>query len=159
MFAGAKEPLPPLWWNVSFADAVASRPLFLIQYAGGSISSGSSITAGWIGDSQNPNSASNLSALLIAVNDPEKATVGYRNIGKLTDREISLPEFDATAREIVLERGSIFLLHATDPVGPTARRLKDRGEGILAVRMLVEDLDQARKQIGDKNVSKSQESI
>jgi hypothetical protein len=70
-----------------------------------------------------------------------------------------MPEFGATAKEIVLEHGSIFLLDATDPAGPTARRLKARGEGILAVRITVTDLNQARKQIGEKNISTNQQSI
>lgn len=157
MFAGATKPPPPLWWTIAFADKIASRPLFLIQNVGAL--NRSSITAGWIRGSGHPNSASNFTALLIAVNDPEKAALGYGNIGKLADREVPLPEFGAAAREIVLERSSIFLLSATDPLGPTARRLKDRGEGILALRLAVEDLDQARKQIGDRNVSKNQQSI
>ena len=157
MFAGTKEPAPPLWWTISFADKVASRPLFLIQNVGSL--NRSSITAGWIGGSRHPNSASNFSALLIAVSDSEKAALWYGNIGMVADHEIPLPEFGAAAREIALERGSIFLLRPTDPRGPTARRLKDRGEGILALRLAVEDLDQARQQIGGRNVSKNRESV
>ena len=107
----------------------------------------------------NPNSASFLSALLIAVNDMQSAAAGYGNIGKVSDLEIPLPEFGAVGKEILLESGSILLLRATDPSGPTARRLKERGEGIFAVRLSVTDLDQARKQIGDRNVSKDPQSI
>jgi hypothetical protein len=58
----------------------------------------------------------------------------------------------------VLDSGSILLLPATDPDGPTALRLKDRGEGILAVRMTA-DLEQAGKRIGEKNVSKDKRSM
>jgi len=85
-------------------------------------------------------------------------SAGYGNIGKVRGGEISLPEFGATAKEIVLDRGSILLLHATDPQGPTARWLNVCGEGILGVRMGVTDLDKARKQLGDKDISKDQES-
>lgn len=137
------------WWIVSFSDEMASRPLFLIQYDGSPPP----------GLPPPPNSASSLTGLLVAVNDPEKAAAGYVNIGKVSDRAVLLPEFDATAKEIVLESGSIFLLSATDPTGPTARRLKEQGEGILGVRIAVTDLAQARKQIGEKNVSKDQRSL
>jgi hypothetical protein len=75
------------------------------------------------------------------------------------DQEIPLPEFGAVGKEIVLDRGSILLLRATDPAGPTARRLKERGEGILAVRMTVTDLEQARRQMGEKNVPKDDLSV
>jgi hypothetical protein len=64
---------------------------------------------------------------------------------KLGDQEIPPPEFGAVGKETFLERGSILLLRATDPSGPTAQRLKGRGEGILAVRVGVTDLDQARQ--------------
>jgi hypothetical protein len=96
---------------------------------------------------------------LIAVNDPEQAVAGYGNIGKGGDSAIPLPEFGAVGREIVLDRGNILLLRATDPAGPTARRLKDRGEGILAVRVTATDLDHTRKQVGEKNVSKNKTSV
>jgi hypothetical protein len=77
-------------------------------------------------------------------------------MGKEGDREIPLPVFGAVGKKIILERGSIVLLRATDPSGPTARRLKGRGEGILAVRTY---LDQARKQIGERNISKDKQSV
>jgi hypothetical protein len=156
MRAGEKEPPPPYWWLVTFGgpvfvDQLASRPLFLIQYAPRS--------ARPLTPPANPNSASSLSALLVAVNDLQGSAAGYGNIGKAGDQEIPLPEFGAVGKEIVLERGSILLLHATDPSGPTARRLKERGEGILAVRLAATDLDQARKQIGERNVSKDKQSV
>jgi hypothetical protein len=153
VMAGEKDP-PPRWWTISFADQLASRPLFLIQYA-----PRPAATESVAPRPVNPNSASSLSALLIAVNDLQSAAAGYGNIGKVSDLEIPLPEFGAVGKEILLEGGSILLLRATDPSGPTARRLKERGEGILAVRLSVTDLDQARKQIGDRNVSKDPRSI
>jgi hypothetical protein len=91
--------------------------------------------------STHSNSAFALSALLIAVNDPEKAAAGYGNISRLKDQGIQVPEFGAVGKEIVLDRGSILLLHATDASGPTARRLTERGEGILAVKMTALDLN------------------
>jgi hypothetical protein len=147
---GEKEPPPTRWWSISFSDELASRPLFLIQYAGDRPRTA---------PPTHPNSGSHLSALLIAVNDPEQAAAGYGNIGKVKDQEVPLPEFGATGKEILLERGSILLLRASDPAGPTARRLKERGEGILAVRMTATDLNQARKQVGEKNVSKDDQSV
>jgi catechol 2,3-dioxygenase-like lactoylglutathione lyase family enzyme len=148
---GEKEPLPTLWWNVGFVDKTPSRPVFLIQY---------------VRDPAiprpprppHPNTASSISALLIAVNDPEKAAAGYGNIGK-PGSEIPLPEFGAIAKEIVLARGSIFLLRATDPTGPTAQHLKDQGEGILGVRLAVTDLDETRRAIRRKNISKDDQSV
>jgi catechol 2,3-dioxygenase-like lactoylglutathione lyase family enzyme len=156
MWAGEKEPTSPQWWTISFVDQLGSRPVFLIQYGRGVLESGLARAAAL---PRNPNSASSLSALLVAVNDLQGAAAGYRNIGKASDREIPLPEFGAVAKEIVLERGSILLLHPTGPSGPTARRLKERGEGILAVRVGVTDLDQARKQAGARNVSKDKQSV
>jgi hypothetical protein len=156
MWAGEKEPTSPQWWTISFVDQLGSRPVFLIQYGRGVLESGLARAAAL---PRNPNPASSLSALLVAVNDLQGAAAGYRNIGKASDREIPLPEFGAVAKEIVLERGSILLLHPTGPSGPTARRLKERGEGILAVRVGVTDLDQARKQAGARNVSKDKQSV
>jgi catechol 2,3-dioxygenase-like lactoylglutathione lyase family enzyme len=144
-----KDPPPTRWWNLEFTEALPWRPVFLIQYGPGGkppvISPG-------------PNSATSMSALLVAVNDPEKAVASYGNIGKARDGEISLPEFGAMAKEIVLYRGSILLLRATNPEGLTARRLKERGEGIIGLRIAISDLEQARKQLGNKNVSRIQQS-
>lgn len=154
MMAGEKEPPPPRWWTISFVDQLASRPLFLIQYA-----PRPAATEPVAPRPVNPNSVSSLSTLLIAVNDLQSAAAGYGNIGKVSDLEIPLPEFGAVGKEILLERGSILLLRSTDPSGPTARRLQERGEGIFALRLGVTDLDQARKQIGDRNLSKDPHSI
>ena len=60
-------------------DRVASRPLFLIL-----------------------NSATSISALLIAVNDLDAAAAEYGKIARAFDREILMPEFGATAKEMVL---------------------------------------------------------
>jgi hypothetical protein len=149
---GEKEPPPPRWWIISFADKVPSRPVFLVQY---------------ILDPArprpprppHPNTASSISALLVAVNDPEKAAAGYGKIGNLSPTEVELPEFGAIAKEIVLARGSIFLLRANDPTGPTAQHLKTQGEGILGVRLAVTDLDETRRAIRRKNVSKNEQSV
>jgi Glyoxalase-like domain len=135
------QPPPPRWWTVSFADKMASRPLFLIQYVPYHFPVPS-----------HPNSALSLSALLIAVSDQEKAAAAYAPIGEVNDREIPLPEFGAIGKQITFERGSIFLLRATDPTGPTGRRLREQGEGILAIRVGVTDLDQARKATEDRSV-------
>jgi catechol 2,3-dioxygenase-like lactoylglutathione lyase family enzyme len=167
MRPGQKEPPPPGWWLVTFGgpvlfvDQLASRPLFLIQYARPDPTPEQikAMVAAGHAPPKNPNSASSLSALLVAVNDLQGSAAAYGNIGKASDQEIPLPEFGAVGKEIVLERGSILLLHATDPSGPTARRLKERGEGILAVRLVATDLDQARKQIGERNVSKDKQSV
>jgi hypothetical protein len=150
--AGEKEPPPTRWWSVSFADDMPSRPLFMIQYV-------RDPSRPPFPRAPHPNSASSLSALLVAVNDPEKAAAGYGNIGKLSTREVPFPALGAVAKEIVLARGSIFLLRATDPSGPAAQRLRTRGEGIFGVRLAVTDLDQTRKLIGEKNVSKDRQSV
>jgi hypothetical protein len=158
-----KEPPPTRWWILEFGDPaskasgplrpeVASRPLFLIQYVRDPAHPRPPIPP-------NPNSASALSAILVAVNDLEKAAAGYANIGKLNSREMELPEFGAVAKEIVLARGSILLLRATDPSGPTAQRLKARGEGLFGVRLAVTDLDQARKAISEKNISTDEQTV
>jgi len=152
MMAGQKDPPPTSWWIVSFADQLASRPLWLIQYA----------FPAWLRDlspPENPNSAFSLSTLLIAVNDLRSSIAGYGRIGKASDRDIRLPEFGAVGKEIVLERGRVVLLRATDPSGPTARRLKEQGEGILAVRLAATDLDQVREQIGQRDVAKDKQSV
>jgi catechol 2,3-dioxygenase-like lactoylglutathione lyase family enzyme len=95
-----------------------------------------------------PNSASSLKALLIAVND----NAAYANLGKASAAEIPLPELGAIAKQIVLERGSILLLRATDPSGP-------HSEGILGVQLTVSDLDETRRSIGRKNISKDDRSV
>jgi hypothetical protein len=137
MRPGEKEPPPTLWWSILFAEELASRSLFLIQYI--------RATTRRAEPPRNENSAFGLSALLVAVNDPETAAAAYGNIGQLKNREIQLPEFGAVGKEIVLERGSILLPRAIDPAGPTAQRLKERGERILAVGMTASDLDQTRR--------------
>jgi catechol 2,3-dioxygenase-like lactoylglutathione lyase family enzyme len=152
MRPGDKEPPPTRWWSISFVEEVASRPLFLIQYIRDPATPRPPRPP-------HPNTASALSALLVAVNDPEKAVAGYGNIGKLSPTEINLPEFGAVAKEIVLARGSIFLMRATDPAGPTARHLKTQGEGILGVRLAVTDLDETRRAVRRKNVSKDEQSV
>jgi catechol 2,3-dioxygenase-like lactoylglutathione lyase family enzyme len=149
---GEKEPPPPRWWIISFADKAASCPVFLVQYI-------PDPTRPRPPRPPHPNTASSISALLVAVNDPEKAAAGYGKIGKLSPTEIALPEFGAIAKEIVLATGSIFLLRATDPTGPTAQHLKTQGEGILGVRLTVTDLDETRRAIGRKNVSKDEKSV
>jgi catechol 2,3-dioxygenase-like lactoylglutathione lyase family enzyme len=151
---GEKEPPPPRWWNINFVDKVASHPLFLIQYA----ARPATPPPGFSPPAPHPNSATSLSALLIAVNDIEGAATQYGSIAKVGAREISMPELGATATEMVLEHGSIFLLKATDPGGPTAQRLRARGEGILALKIAVADLGQARKQ-AEKNVSKNKQQV
>jgi hypothetical protein len=115
---------PTLWWTVGFEDEVAARPMFLIQYFR-PMPPGTS----------HSNSASVLTALLVCVSGMEKAAAGYRNIGQVIDREILMPELGAAAKQIALKSGSILLLRATDSAGPTARRLKEQGEGILGVRI------------------------
>jgi hypothetical protein len=138
-------------------DQLASRPFFLIQYA--KRPAATDPVTPEPPSPANPNSASSLSSLLLAVNDLESAAAGYGNIGNKTDQEIRLSEFGAVGKEIVLQRGSVVLLRATDPSGPTARRLKERGEGILGVRLGVTDLDQARRRIAERNVSKDKQSV
>jgi len=147
-----KEPPPNRWWIIGFADDLASRPVFLIQYVRDPARPRPPAAP-------NPNTASSASALLIAVNDPDKAAAGYGNIGKLSPTEIKLPEFGAIAKEIILARGSILLLRPTDPSGPTAQHLKTRGEGIMGVRLGVTDLDETRRVIGKKNVSKDNQFV
>jgi hypothetical protein len=49
-----------------------------------------------------------------------------KNIVKAGAEEIPLPEFGAVGREVVLERGSIFLLRATDPSDQRATCLLTR---------------------------------
>jgi hypothetical protein len=137
------------WVLLRFADDLDSRPFYLVQLLNPEV----------LVKGAQPNSASSLAAILVAVNDAERAAAGYANVGKLSNREIPLPEFGAAAKEIVLARGSILLLTATDPSGPTARYLKGRGEGILGVRLGVSDLAQTRRVIGEKNVSKDMQSV
>lgn len=154
---GEKQPPPPRWWTISFVDQLPARPFFLIQYA--TAPAPTNAAAAEPPSPANPNSASSLSSLLVVVDDLESAAAAYRNIGKNSDREIPLPEFGAAGKEIILERGSIFLLRAIDPSGAAARRLRARGEGILAVRLGVTDLEQARRSIAGRNVSKDKRSV
>jgi catechol 2,3-dioxygenase-like lactoylglutathione lyase family enzyme len=139
------------WFTLRFEDKLDSRPVYMVQ--------GLNLVELLGNPDSLPNSVSSLSALLVAVNDLDKAAAGYVNIGTLSTREVAFPEFGAIAKEIVLARGSIFLLRATDPSGPTAQRLKTRGEGILGVRLAVTDLDQTRKLIGEKNISKDKQTV
>lgn len=97
------------WLTVQFEDKLDSRPVFMVQVLNPELRPKGL---------DHPNSVSSLSAILIAVNDLEKAPSGYANIGKLSSGEVAFPEFGAVAREIVLARGSIFLLRAVDPSGP-----------------------------------------
>jgi hypothetical protein len=64
-----------------------------------------------------------------------------------------------TAKQVALKSGSILLLRGTDSAGPTARRLKEQGEGILGVRIGVTDLGQARSFVGNKNISAKGQSV
>jgi catechol 2,3-dioxygenase-like lactoylglutathione lyase family enzyme len=152
---GSTAPPVTLWWTVTFVQPLDSRPISMVQYSPDTLVNLEKLAH----TSVHPNAASSLSAILIAVKDPEKSAAAYGNIGTLSTREIELKELGAIAKEIVLARGSIFLLRPTDPSGPTARRLKNQGEGILGVRLAVTDLDQTRKLIGDKNISKDSKSV
>ena len=143
---------PPRWWDVEFEDEVAARPVFLLQYV-------RNPSARPRPAPEHANSASTLAGVLVAVSDIEKAAAAYGNIGQVGDREFAMPEFGAAAKQIALKSGSIFLLRATDPSGPTARRLKQRGEGVLGVRIGVTDLDKARSSVGNRNVSSSDQSV
>ena len=138
------------WFTLEFEDKLDSRPVYMVQILNREVLHNSF---------DHPNSASSLSAILVAVNDLEKAAAGYAGIGKPSSREVALPEFDAVAKEIVLARGSIFLLRAAGASGPTAQRIKTSGEGLLGMRFDVTDLDRARKVIGGKNISKDQRTV
>src|SRR5271170_2870726 len=138
------------WSTLEFEDKMDSRPVYMIQMLNPEVVQRSV---------DHPNTVSSLSAVLIAVSDLDKAAVGYAHIGKLSSREVAFPEFGAVAKEIVLARGSIFLLRATGPSGPTAQRIKASGEGLLGIRLGVTDLVQARKVIGEKNVSKDRRAV
>jgi hypothetical protein len=143
------------WQTLRFAEKLDSRPVYFMQR-------GSEAVANAARERSIPvhaNAAVSLVAALIAVNDREQAAAEYAHIGKPGARDIELPEFGAIAREIDIQSGSILLLRATDPSGPTARRIKDKGEGILGVRITVTDLAQTRKLIGEKNVSKNKQSV
>ncbi len=121
------------WFTVEFEDKLDSRPVYMVQILNRDVLHH---------PFDHPNSALSLSAILVAVNDLEKAAAGYASIGKPSTRAIALPEFGAVAKEIVLARGSILLLRATDPAGPTAQRIKTSGEGLFGMRLDVTDLDQ-----------------
>lgn len=138
------------WLTLEFEDRLDSRPVYMVQILNRDVLHGSF---------DHPNSASSLSAILVAVNDLEKAAAGYASIGKLSSREVAFPEFGAVAKEIVLARGSIFLLQATGPSGPTAQRIETSGEGLFGMRLAVTDLGQARKVIGAKNISKDNRTL
>jgi hypothetical protein len=138
------------WFTLEFEDKLDSRPVYMVQILNPEVLHPSF---------DHPNSASSLSAILVAVNDLEKAAAGYASIAKLSSREVAFPEFGAVAKEIVLARGSIFLLQATGPSGPTAQRIKTSGEGLFGMRLAVTDLGQARKVIGGKNVSKDNRTV
>ena len=138
------------WSTLEFEDKMDSRPVYMIQMLNPEVVQRSV---------DHPNTVSSLSAVLIAVSDLDKAAVGYAPIGKLSSREVAFPEFGAVAKEIVLARGSIFLLRATGPSGPTAQRIKASGEGLFGMRLGVTDLDQARKVIGEKNISRDSRAV
>jgi Glyoxalase-like domain len=143
------------WQTLRFTEQLGSRPVYFMQ----SLTEADVIAARDKNIPVHANQAGSLAAAVIAVNDLEQAAAGYAHIGTPGARDIELPEFGAIAREIAFQSGSIFLLRATDPSGPAARRLKAQGEGILAVRIAVNDLAQTRKLIGEKNVSKSKQSV
>jgi catechol 2,3-dioxygenase-like lactoylglutathione lyase family enzyme len=147
MRPGDKEPAAAGWWNIAFGGArfiESPHPLFLIQYAPRPPRAVPT----------HPNSASSLSAVLIAVNDLKGSIAWYEKIGKVSNHDIALPEFGAVGKEVALERGTILLLRATDPSGPTARRINAQGEGILAVRLGASNMEQVRKELGSKNVGR-----
>lgn len=139
------------WLTLNFEDRLDSRPVYMVQILNREVRRGASF--------DHPNSASSLSAILVAVNDLEKAAAEYASIGKLSGREVAFPEFGAVGREIVLTRGSIFLLQATGPSGPTVQRIKTSGEGLFGMRLAVTDLGQARKVIREKNISKDKRTL
>jgi hypothetical protein len=146
-------PVTTKWLSLRFAETAASRPIYFVQ-----ILDPEAFRAARPRPAH-PNSASALTGVLVAVNDLEKAAAGYGHIGKVATREIPLPEFGAVAKEIVLARGSILLLRASDPAGATAQQLRTRGEGILGLRLSVADLDRTHTAIGEKNVSKDARSV
>jgi hypothetical protein len=141
------------WLSLDFEERLASRPVYFIQ-----ILDSLEIQAA-LPRPPHPNTAFELKAILVAVNNIEKAAAGYANIGKLSAREVPIRALGAVAREIILQRGSILLLRATDPSGPVARRLSSEGEGNMGVQLTVTDLDKTRKVIGGKNVSKDNRSV
>ena len=138
------------WFTLEFEDKLDSRPIYMVQVQNREVLHPSF---------DHPNSVSSLSAILVAVNDLEKAAAGYTSIGKVSSREVAFPEFGAVAREIVLARGSIFLLRATAPSGPTAQHIKSSGEGLLGMRLDVKSLGQARKAVGDKDISEDKRAV
>jgi hypothetical protein len=86
-------------------------------------------------DASQPNSASSLSAILAARNDPDKAAAAS---AKLSASKIKLPEFSAIAQEIVVDlRQHPF--PSSGPIRPAQPplHLKTRGEGILGARLAV----------------------
>jgi catechol 2,3-dioxygenase-like lactoylglutathione lyase family enzyme len=104
---GDKEPPRPGWWLITFGRAqivdplMASRPVFLIEYATRPAATGP--VAPESDKPTNPNSASSLSAVLIAVNDVQKAVVEWGKIGNANDKEIRLPEFGLSGKRSSLK--------------------------------------------------------
>jgi hypothetical protein len=141
------------WLSLDFDERLPSRPIYFIE-----ILNTPEIEAA-LPRPPHPNTAFEMKAILVAVNDLEKAAAGYANIGKLSAREIPMPALGAVAKEIVLQRGSILLLRATDPSGPVARRLAAEGEGNMGVQLTVKDLAQTRKAVGEKNISKDKRYV
>jgi hypothetical protein len=119
------------WLSLDFEERLSSRPVYFIER----LNSPEEMAV--LPRPPHPNTAIEFKAIFVAVNDIKKAAAGYANIGKLSPREIPIPGLGAVAKEIVLQRGSIFLLRATDPSGPVARRLAAEGEGNMGVQLTV----------------------
>ncbi len=96
---------------------------------------------------QHPNTARGIKSVWIGVRDLVTATKAYESVGLRSGQRRSLPQLEASGREIEAGRGVILLLEPRSEDGKVASFLADRGEGIMGVSIEVRDLSTARKLI------------
>jgi catechol 2,3-dioxygenase-like lactoylglutathione lyase family enzyme len=91
-----------------------------------------------------PNGATRLSSVWIAVRDLNAALETYKRLGLAPGHAIALHQLSATGREITAGGGQILLLTSTTGGGPVADFLANRGEALMGVTIEVSDLARER---------------
>jgi hypothetical protein len=81
----------------------------------------------------------------LAVKDLKLAVKSYESIGLLAGRQVHLPQFGTTGREIRTGTTVLLLLEANDTDGIVASFIEKRGAAIMGMSIELVELDTARK--------------
>ena len=138
----------PWWWRtVSFdKPTLPGGDVFLIEY---NEQVGEDYRKkdpqGFDAARTHPNTAKHIESVCVAVKDLKRAVKAYESIGLSTGRQVRLPHFGATGREILAGAGVVMLLQANNTNSMVASFIEMRGEAIMGLSIKVAELDTARK--------------